>query len=131
MSIFTTVRDGVEYPFELAWDHIKPVFVEDIEPALKAFLKLFASDEGKLILTTALAAAPALATGNFGAVTASIISTVITGSEKIAAQDAAITLQQVQSALQIAKVSQGIATPKDQDIIANVAATEKATPQEA
>lgn len=118
MSIFTTVRDGVEYPFELAWDHIKPVFVEDVAPALKSFLALFASDEGKFILQTALAAAPALLTGNFGAISAAIVSDVIAGSVKIAAQDATITLQQVQSALQIAKVAQNIATPADQAIVA-------------
>lgn len=124
MSIFTDF-------FANAWEKIKHIFHDDVEPVLETFFKQFASDEGKLILSTAIAYAPQLLTGNFGAVSALVIKELVEKSTAIASQDTSQTLQQVQSALQIAKVSQGIATPKDQDIIANVAATEKAAPQEA
>lgn len=125
MSIF---NDGT---FPAIWVKIKHVFHDDVEPVLETFFKQFAGDEGKLILSTALAYAPQLLTGNFGVISALVIKELLEKSTVIASQDVEHTLQQVQSALQIAKVSQGIATPKDQDIIANVAATEKATPQEA
>lgn len=122
MSIFITVRDAVEYPFEQAWEHIKPVFVEDIAPAIKSFLQLFASTEGKFILETAIAYAPKLIKGSFSAVVEEIIAVVISGSIAIAKQDANTTLQQVQSALQVAKATQGIQTAGDTAIAASVAA---------
>lgn len=106
MSIFATV-----------WDHIKHFFVEDVQPPLMAFLKQFSTDEGHLILSTAIAAAPALLTGNFGAVAADVFAQVVSQSAKLAAQDATTTLQQVQSALQIAKVSGNITSPGDQKIV--------------
>lgn len=123
MSIFTTIRDGVEYPFEQAWEHIKPVFITDIEPVLKPFLQLFASHEGKLILTTAIGMAAGIATDGFGSVTGAVIKAVVAQSAIIAAQDAETTLKQVQSALQIAKVSQNITTPADQSILTSATST--------
>lgn len=121
MSLFVTVRDGIEYPFEQAWEHIKPVVVDELAPSLKSFLLLFSTDEGKFILQTAIAYAPKLLEGPFGAVAAEIASVVIAGSIAIAKQDASITLQQVQSALQIAKVAQNIQTPSDTALAASVA----------
>lgn len=122
MSVFTTIRDGIEYPFEQAWEHIKPVFVTDIEPVLKAFLHLFASHEGKLILETAIGMAAGIATDGFGAVTGAVIKAVVAQSAVIAAQDAGTTLKQVQSALQIAKVAGNITTSADQTILATATA---------
>jgi hypothetical protein len=115
MSIFTDF-------FSSAWSRIKTVFKDDVEPTLEAFLKQFSSDEGHLILTTAIAAAPALATGNFGVIAGQVLSTVVSQSEALAAQDVTKTLQQVQSALQIAKVANNVLTPGDQQIIATATA---------
>lgn len=123
MSLFVTVRDGVEYPFEYAWDHIKPVIADELAPSLKAFLQLFSTDEGKFILQTGLAYAPKLLTEPFGVVAAEVVSVVVAGSVAIAKQDGSITLQQIQSALQIAKVAQNIQTPADTAIISSVSAS--------
>lgn len=111
MSIFTNL-------FANVWTSIKHFIKDDVEPPVKTFLEQFASDEGHLILTTAVAAAPALITGNFGVVVGQVMTTVIGQSANIAAQDITKTLQQVQSALQIAKVAANINTPGDQAIIA-------------
>jgi hypothetical protein len=107
MSIFTTI-----------WDDIKGFFIADVEPTLKAFLTQFDSEEGRMILSEAIAVAPALISGNFGTVAAQVLKDVISKSEAIAAQDVAVTLNQVQSALQIAKVAAAITTPGDQVLIA-------------
>lgn len=96
------------------WAYIKSIFTDDVEPVLGSFLHLFSTDEGKLILTTAIAEAPALATSNWAVVAADVISKVISQSKIIASQDAVVTLTQVQSALQIAKAAASIVTPGDQ-----------------
>ena len=111
MSIFTDT-------FAKIWTDISGFFKEDVQPELKSFLTQFATDEGHLILTAAIAAAPALLTGNFGVVAAQVVATVVSQSETLAAQDATKTLQQVQSALQVAKVAQNIQTPADVQIVA-------------
>lgn len=125
MSIFNfdwpKIRDAIEYPFEVVWDHIKPTISETFIPALKTFLELFARDEGKLIMSVALEEAPNLSRDGFAAVTSRIISRVIAESPKIAAQDLLVTMQQVQSALQVAKVSLNVTTPADQNLIASIA----------
>jgi hypothetical protein len=103
--------------FSDLWDNIKHFFSADVEPALKTFLEQFATGEGTIILNAAIAAAPELITGNFAAVSAEVLATVVAQSKTLAAQDAKITLQQVQSALQVAKVAQSIQTPADAKII--------------
>ena len=118
MSIFTTVRNDIEYPFEQLWDEVAPVFQTDVLPELKAFLKLFATDEGKLILTTAMTYVPQILEKGFGVVTAEVIAVLVGQSVVIAKQDAQVTLNQVQSALQIAKVAANITTTADQTIMA-------------
>lgn len=112
--------------FKSIWTHISSFFHDDIAPPMEAFLKQFSSDEGHLILTTALTVAPALVTGGFGAIAQEVLGTVISQSAVLAAQDITKTLQQVQSALQIAKVAQNITTPGDTQII--TAATPAAAP---
>lgn len=128
MSIFTEDRDAVEAPFEHAWATIKHVFVADVQPEIKSFLLLFATQEGKLILTTAIAVAPGLVTGNFAVVAAGVAATVISQSKVIAKQDFGITLQQVQSALQVAKAAANIQTPGDAPTIAAIQAAVGAAP---
>lgn len=124
MSIFDwpKIRDAIEYPFEAIWDHIKPTISDTFIPAIKTFLELFARDEGKLIMSIALEEAPTLSKDGFAAVTSRIIARVVAESPKVAAQDLLITMQQVQSALQVAKVSLNITTPADQNLIASIAA---------
>lgn len=120
MSIFTDIRDDAEYPFEQAWEKVRPIFVTDIEPVLKTSLSLFSSQEGKLILTTAIAYAPKLLSGSFGAVVIEMFSVLVEQSIALAEQNTEQTIQQIQSALQLAKVSQNIMTPGDKDIVATV-----------
>lgn len=123
MSIYTEyVRDPIEWPFERVWEEISPVFESDVAPALKSFLQLFATHEGRLILDTAIKFAPSLITDGFGATTAKVIGILISESIAIAKQDYETTLQQVQSALQVAKVSAGITTATDQAIISDAKA---------
>jgi hypothetical protein len=121
MSIFTTVRDDAEAPFEKAWAVIAPVIHDDVAPALKAFLSLFASQTGKLILTDGIAAAGGLATGvPFAAVATALVADLLAKEPAIASQDAVLTLQQIQSAIAIGKVANNILTPADKAAVASI-----------
>ena len=49
---------------EKSWDAIKEIFVDDIEPELKAFLTIFDPLEAKALLQDLLSAVPVALTGN-------------------------------------------------------------------
>lgn len=122
MSIFSQIGDI----FEDLWENLSKFFHTDVEPAFKLFFQQFASDEGKLIFEKAVKYAPQLITGKFSEVVPLIIKELISESTVIAAQNYEKTVQQVQSALQVAKVASNIATPADQKIAATIAEEEGA-----
>ncbi len=121
MSILSDIGEF----FEDLWDKFGGFLHDDVKPAFKIFFQQFAGHEGALIFRLAVKYAPQLASGKFGDVSVAMARELIQESAVIAAQDFSITLQQVQSALQVEKVAQNIQTPSDQVLVANVAATEK------
>lgn len=116
MSIFT----NLETDFETFWaNHVKPFLVADIEPTLKTFISQFESTFGQQAITAALGATAALTGGAaFGTVAAGLAATLAadaTADAKTGAiLDANTLLQTVQSALQVAKIANGVITPADQ-----------------
>lgn len=116
MSIFT----NLEADFESFWaNHVKPFLVADVEPTLKAFMQQFESEFGKQAITAALSATASLAGGAaFGTVATGLATTLYADAKADAAENATLDitqiLQTVQSALQVAKVANGIVTPSDQ-----------------
>lgn len=110
MSIFSNPHKV----FDNLWDEISHIFNDDAKPFVKMFFQQFASDEGRMILAKSIAAAPRLNGEPFNTVATSVLADVTAASAVIAAQDATKTLLAIQSALQIAKVSDNIVTPSDQ-----------------
>lgn len=110
MSIFQNIESG----FQTVWENFKGYFTADVEPILRDFLEQFATADGQLILTSAITAVATLAGGApFATVAEELVTTLISKSETIAAQSALTTLQQVQSALSIAKITQHVVAPAD------------------
>ena len=99
-------------------------FEADVWPFVKSFLITLASQEGQVALKAAVAAAPLLLTGGFAAAAISVGEAVVSTAGVNAAADAAITLGQVQAALQVVKVANGTVTAGD---AATVAAIQAAT----
>ena len=131
MSIFANVAAGIESSFDSLWARISNVFTVDVEPILKQFLKQFASADGAMILAEAMTGATALATGTaFNVVAGDVMKAVIAKSETLALQDASVTLQQVQSALQVAKVVGNITSPADTHALAVITAPVVVAPVE-
>lgn len=118
MSLFVTIRDGIEYPFEQAFDAIRNVFDSKYLPQLEIFLKLFAADEGKDFLDAAPDFLSTLETAGFAAATVELIRKVLGDDIADAKKDWALAT--AQSALQIAKVSQNVQTATDKEIITSV-----------
>lgn len=123
MSILTKLKDAAVSAYDHVAEVLSGIFHKEVEPALIDFIHLFTTDVGKLILTTAISLIPSLPAKGFAAVTAEMINKLISESAVIAKQDATLTLNQVQSALQIAKVSVGVITATDQKIVDTIPET--------
>jgi hypothetical protein len=122
MTIFT----NLETDFEGFWvNKVKPFLSADVEPVLKTFIQQFDSTFGQQALTAALAAIPALATGNFGLIATGLATTLFNDAKTDAATDATLdatqVLQTIQSALQVAKAANNVVTPADTANAATVA----------
>lgn len=110
MSIFA----NIETEFEAIWTKFEGIFNTEIEPTLKNFLQQFATKDGQLILTSAIAAVGALTGGTpFATVAEELVTGLIKQSESIAEQSALTTLQQVQGALSVAKIAGAVVAPAD------------------
>lgn len=133
MSIFTWVETefkDADNSFDAWWNsNAKPFLKDDVEPALKAFIKQFATPLGQQALSIALGLAASLATPGaaFGAIAAQAVPTLIKDAEGDLAVAAQTGLQTMQSALQVAKVATGTITPNDV-ATAQAASTTIATP---
>ncbi len=130
MSIFT----NLETDFDNFWNnHVKPFLTQDVEPILKTFVQQFDSQFGQQAITAALGAVGTLATGaGFGTVATGLATTLI-GDAKADAKsdvtlDATQVLQTIQSALQVAKVANGVVTPADQTAAAAITQAPVAAP---
>ena len=124
MSIFT----NLENDFEAFWtNHIRPFLHDDVEPLIKTFVQQFDSQFGQQAITAALGAVGSLATGSpFGVVAAGLATTLFEDAKKDAKENATLDakqiLQTIQSALQVAKVANGITTASDQVTVATMTA---------
>lgn len=88
------------------------LFSADVWPYIKSTVMFFLTDEGKIILASAIKAAPTLAS-NFSAAVSEVAADAIAAAPAIIAQDATQTLNQIQTALQLVKNTQGIVAPND------------------
>lgn len=121
-----TIIESVEGDFSRLWDnHIKPFFTADVEPTLKLFIGQFQTQFGQQAITAALGSTAALAAGQpFGVIATGLAATLAADAtadaETNATLDANTILQTVQSALQVAKVANGVQTPADQTAAASL-----------
>lgn len=123
MSIFTII----EADFEAFWnEHLKPFLLEDAEPVLKIFVKQFSSVFGQQALAAAMGAVGDLVEGKgFGTVASDLATSLFNSAKQDAANevnaiDINQILQTIQSALQVAKVANGIVAPGDTAIVAKI-----------
>ena len=130
-SFFQHIMDffkNVETDAETAIGGLENTFEADVWPFVKSFLTTLASQEGQVALKAAIAAAPLLVSGGFAAAAASVGAAVVASAGANAAADAAVTLGQVQAALQVVKVANGTVTTGDAPTVAAIqAATTTAT----
>lgn len=118
--------------FSNLWDKFKTelnvlsaLFSADVWPYIKSAVLFFLTDEGKIILQAAIAAAPTLAT-NFSAAVAEVATASISAAPSIISQDATHTLNQIQTALQLVKNTQGIVATNDSGSLEAVKAAQAA-----
>lgn len=93
MSIFTDIRDDVEYPFEKLWEIVSPALL----PLLKAFIESIKANGGKVLLELALQVLTAAEAGTpWGELVTALIAS---------AEDQGIKLTEIaaSNALQVAK----------------------------
>jgi hypothetical protein len=127
MEFYMTILSAAEADFESAWEKVKGIFIADVEPVLKTFIKQFDSQFGAQAITAALGAVATLTTGNiaFGEVATGLATTLYADAKADAATDASLdatqVLQTIQSALQVAKAVNGVVTPADQTAAAAIA----------
>lgn len=116
MSIFT----NLETDFDDFWNNtVKPFLHKDVEPVLKSFVQQFDSKFGQQAIAAALGAVESLAMPGaaFGSIATGLATTLFndakTDAETTAELNATQILQIVQSALQVAKMTNNIITPAD------------------
>lgn len=114
------------------WDNFKThlavlgaLFSADVWPYIKSTVLFFLTDEGKVILQAAIAAAPTLAT-NFSAAVSEVVQASVAAAPGIISQDATHTLNQIQTALQLVKNTQGMVAPNDTGSLDAVKAAQSA-----
>lgn len=114
------------------WDNFKThlavlsaLFSADVWPYIKSAVLFFLTDEGKIILQASIAAAPTLAT-NFSAAVAEVAQASVAAAPSIISQDATQTLNQIQTALQLVKNTQGMVAPNDTSSLDAVKAAQSA-----
>ena len=122
-TFFQHVKDffvGVETKAE----SLLSKFDETELPIIENFLETLGSQVGKAALSAAIAAAPLLATGGFGAAAASVGAAVVATATADAPIDAQAALQATQAALQVVKVANATVTAGDAPTVAAIAAAQ-------
>jgi len=95
------------------------LFDADVWPYIKSTILLFLSDEGKVILSAAITAAPTMLVNWTGAV-AEVASAAVAAAPQLAEKEAAVLLNQIQTSLQMVKNTSASAGAGDTTSLAAV-----------
>lgn len=99
-------------------------FDADVWPSVKTFITTLASQVGQAALKAAIASAPLLLSGGFGAAAATVGAAVVATATVDAPIDAHAALQATQAALQVVKVANATVTAGDAPTVAAIAAAQ-------
>jgi hypothetical protein len=97
-------------------------FDADVWPEVKTFILTLSSQVGQAALKSAIAAAPLLLSGGFGAAAETVGAAVVATATVDAPIDATTALQATQAALQVVKVANSTVTAGDAPTVAAIAA---------
>jgi hypothetical protein len=124
-TFFQHVKDffvGAETDAVDVIDGLASKFDADVWPSVKTFIETLASQVGQTALKSAIASAPLLVSGGFGAAAASVGAAVVATATLDAPIDAEAALQATQAALQVVKVANATVTAGDAPTVAAIAA---------
>jgi len=109
-------------------DGLASKFDADVWPSVKKFIETLASQVGQAALKSAIASAPLLLSGGFGAAAATVGAAIVATTTMDAPIDAQQALQATQAALQVVKVANATVTAGDAPTVAAIAAAATSAP---